>query len=367
MTHDRFSRLLGILRSAGFDALALNPGPTLEYLTGLPFHLMERPVVLLVSSDGQTALVLPVLEQAKLSASAIPLTAFTYPDNPAEWSAAFSKAAAVLNLDGKVLGVEPNHLRLLELQYLQTAAPNTRIRSAEEAMAELRMQKDADEISAMRRAVQIAQDALRATLPFIQPGRTERAIASELVTNLLRMGSDPAMPFFPIVSGGPNSANPHAVPGERPLARGDLLVIDWGAAYHGYFSDLTRTFAIGPVEEEYQHIARLVLQANIAGREAGKTGVQAGDIDRAARAVIEAAGYGVYFTHRTGHGLGREGHEPPYMFAENQLLLKPGMTYTVEPGIYLPNRGGVRIEDNVAVTTAGCDVLSDFPRELAQI
>jgi Xaa-Pro dipeptidase len=333
----------------------------------LPFHLMERPVVLLATAAGQTALVLPILEQAKLAGCDLPLTGFTYPDNPATWQSAFNQAAAALHLNNQSIGIEPNHLRVLELQFLQNAILEGQYPSAEAILAGLRMQKDANELAAMRRAVQIAQEALLATLPFIQPGRTEKAIASELVSNLLRMGSDPALPFFPIVSGGPNSANPHAVPSDRPLGTGELLVIDWGAAYDGYLSDLTRTFAIGPVEDEYRRIADLVLQANAAGRAAGKPGIPAGDIDRAARAVIDAAGYGAYFTHRTGHGLGREGHEPPYMFAENELILQPGMTYTVEPGIYLPNRGGVRIEDNVAITSTGCEVLSDLPRELVQL
>ena len=367
MSVPRFLRLLDALRTTKCSGLALNPGPTLEYLTGLPFHLMERPVVLLINAAGKAILVLPNLEKGKLATSNLPVSAFTYSDNPDTWQAAFDQAASALELAGPTLGVEPNHLRVLELQYLQNAMPDVQFVSAELVLAGLRMRKDPSEVSAMRQAVKIAQEALLATLPFIQPGRSEKAIASELVSNLLRLGSEPALPFFPIVSGGPNSANPHAIPGDRELAEGDLLVIDWGAAYEGYFSDLTRTFAIGSVKDEYLQIAELVLQANTAGRAAGKPGIPAGDVDRAARGVITSAGYGEFFTHRTGHGLGREGHEPPYMYAENGLILQPGMTYTVEPGIYLPGHGGVRIEDNIVVTEAGCETLSDLPRELLQL
>jgi Xaa-Pro dipeptidase len=151
------------------------------------------------------------------------------------------------------------------------------------------------------------------------------------------------------------------------LQAGDLLVIDWGAAHAGYFADLTRTFAVGEVEEEYRRIHELVQQANAAGRAAGKPGIPAGDVDRAARGVISAAGYGAYFTHRTGHGLGMEAHEPPFMFAENNLILAPGMTYTVEPGIYLPERGGVRIEDNIVVRPGGCESLSTMTRGLRRV
>jgi Xaa-Pro aminopeptidase len=170
--------------------------------------------------------------------------------------------------------------------------------------------------------------------------------------------------FSPIVSGGPNSANPHASPSDRKIQRGDLLVIDWGAMTDGYISDLTRTFAVGKVDPEYEKIHRIVQEANQAGREASKPGVPCANVDKAARFVIDKAGYGRYFTHRTGHGIGMEGHEEPYIRADNHKLLEPGMTYTVEPGIYLPDRNGVRIEDNVLISDTGMDCLSRLPRDI---
>jgi Xaa-Pro dipeptidase len=172
------------------------------------------------------------------------------------------------------------------------------------------------------------------------------------------------MPFAPIVSGGPNSANPHASPSDRKVCSGDLLVVDWGAAVDGYVSDLTRTFAVGEVDAEYRKIHRIVQEANAAGREAGKPGVPCANVDLAARTVIEKAGYGKYFTHRTGHGIGMEGHEEPYMRGDNMQLLEPGMVYTVEPGIYLPERNGVRIEDNLLINEDSVECLSNMPREL---
>ncbi|HEX2980639.1 MAG TPA: M24 family metallopeptidase, partial [Anaerolineaceae bacterium] len=181
---------------------------------------------------------------------------------------------------------------------------------------------------------------------------------------LLRAGSDSEFPFSPIIASGPNSANPHAVPGERTITAGDLIVIDWGASYGGYISDLTRTVAIEPVEPEFREIAKVVLEANAAGRAAGRPGVPAGQVDQSARSVINRADYGPFFIHRTGHGIGMETHEPPYIFGDNSLVLAPGMTFTVEPGIYLPGRGGVRIEDNMLITTDGAITLSDLPREL---
>jgi Xaa-Pro dipeptidase len=198
-------------------------------------------------------------------------------------------------------------------------------------------------------------------------GITEKAIAAELVSQLLRHGSDPELPFAPIVSGGPNAANPHASPSDRKLQSGDLLVVDWGAGYEGYISDLTRTFVVGDVEKEYIKIHQIVQEANAAGRAAGRPGVPCADVDKAARDVIERAGYGEYFTHRTGHGIGMEGHEEPYMRGDNMQLLEPGMAYTVEPGIYLPGVGGVRIEDDVVVSEEGCETLTTLPRELMSL
>jgi Xaa-Pro dipeptidase len=184
---------------------------------------------------------------------------------------------------------------------------------------------------------------------------------------LLKHGSEPEMPFAPIVSGGPNAANPHASPSERRLQVGDLLVVDWGAAYDGYISDLTRTFAVGEVDEEYRKIHRIVQESNAAGRAAAQPGVPCANVDIAAREVIERSGYGKCFTHRTGHGIGMEGHEDPYMRGDNMQILEPGMAFTVEPGIYLPSRNGVRIEDNVVITESGADVLSDMPREIRTV
>ncbi len=360
----RQERLAAALIENKLDALALNPGPSLAYLTGLNFHLMERPVVVLFLPGRAPAIALPELETAKLSALPFAVQAYPYGEDPATWPGIFRNALQASDLEGRTVGVEPTRLRFLELRLLEAAAPTARFVSAETSLEQLRICKDASEVAAMRQAVDIAQRALQATLPFIKPGRTERQVASELTFQLLRAGSDPEFPFSPIVSAGPNSANPHASPSDRPLQNGDLLVIDWGAFYAGYVSDLTRTFAIGAVEEEFSRIHQIVLQANAAGRAACRLEAPAEVVDQVARQVIEQAGYGPYFTHRVGHGIGMEGHEAPYMRAGNTLPLEPGMAFTVEPGIYLPGRGGVRIEDNMVITPDGAECLSDLPRDL---
>lgn len=364
MTEARFDQLNTALQNSALDAVILNPGPTLTHLSGLHFHLMERPVVLMFAKGQDPAIVLPELELQKVASLPYQLQVFPYSENPAEWDGAFRKAVQALGLDGKQIGVEPRQLRLLEFRHVKAGAPEADYPDASDVLSSLRLKKDRAEVEAMRRAVKIAQDALEATLPSIKIGMSEKELSSELVVQLLRKGSEPEMPFAPIVSGGPNAANPHASPSERKLQAGDLLVVDWGATFNGYISDLTRTFAVGDVDEEYRKIHQIVQEANAAGRAAGKPGVPCANVDKAARDVIEKAGYGVYFTHRTGHGIGMEGHEEPYMRGDNMQLLEPGMAYTVEPGIYLPNRNGVRIEDNVVITETGADVLSDMPREI---
>ncbi len=367
MTSTRLEHLNIALSQAGLDGVVLNPGPTFLYLTGVSFHLMERPVVLLVAPGRRPVLVLPELEKLKVDLFPYPVDAFCYGENPADWDGVFRKAVGSLGLDGRKIGVEPRHLRLLEYGHVRAGAPEAEYPDASEALASLRLRKDETEVAAMRQAVQVAQDALEATIPSIRVGATEQDIAAELMVQLLRRGSQPELPFSPIVSGGPNSANPHASPSDRKLQPGDLLVIDWGARIGGYISDLTRTFAVGEVEPEFRKIAEVVLAANAAGRLAGHPGAPCANVDKAARHVIEQAGYGQYFTHRTGHGIGMEDHEDPYVRGDNMQMLYPGMAYTVEPGIYLPGRGGVRIEDNVVVAKDGLDILSDMPRELRQV
>jgi Xaa-Pro dipeptidase len=367
MTDKRLQLLLDLMKKNDLDAVAINPGPALTYLTGLRFHLMERPTLLVISRTHQPVLILPELEIGKVNSSRIPLQPVTFGDDPALWPHAFLSAMEKAGLKHAKIGVEPTRLRFFELAFLQNAAPEAKFSGSESLFTDLRLCKDSIEINLMREAIRIAQDALQATLPVIKTGSTEKEIASELVVNLLRQGSESELPFAPIVAGGPNSANPHAVPTERHLENGDMLVIDWGGTYEGYFSDLTRTFAIGPVDEELRTIYETVKQANAAGRAAGKAGAAAAVVDQAARSIIEAAGYGKFFTHRTGHGLGMEAHEAPYMFGTNAQILEPGMVYTVEPGIYLSGKGGVRIEDNIVVSANSCETLSSFSREFTTL
>jgi Xaa-Pro dipeptidase len=360
----RQERLILALQAARLEGMALNAGPSLTYLTGLHFHLSERPVLGLFPIDKPPVIILPELEAGKLSNLAYQTKSHAYGEEPGTWQTIIKQGVQTAGFNKRRIGIEPRRLRVLELELLNNADTDLDLVSGETTLARLRMEKDKYEQAEMQTAVNIAQNALEVTLPEIKPGISERELAAKLVIALLNSGSDSEMPFSPIVASGPNSANPHAYPTDRQLTMGDLLIIDWGANVGGYFSDLTRTFAIGAPEKEMAGIAQVVLEANEAARKKVGPGVPAQEVDQAARAVIETAGYGAYFTHRTGHGLGMEGHEEPYIRDGNPILLTPGMTFTIEPGIYLPGKGGVRIEDDVVVTDEGLLSFSDMPREL---
>lgn len=366
MLQDRVERLFTAMDRIGVEGLAVNPGSSLTYLTGLDFHLMERPTLAFFAPGKKPVLVVPRLEAVKLTEMEYEVDAILYDEDPSVWQTSFDKAVELLGLKGKKLGLEPLALRLLELNYIQNAC-QPKIHDATALMSTLRARKDAAELEHIQTAANIAQNALKATLPLVKVGMTEQEVAAELVIQLLRAGCPPNFPFAPIVSSGPNSANPHASPSERKIQVGDLLLFDWGARHDGYVSDLTRTFAIREVDPEFAKIHSVVCQANAAGRAAGKPGAPASDVDKAARTVIEEAGYGLYFTHRTGHGIGLDVHEDPYMRGDNHQLLEVGNCYTVEPGIYLAGRNGVRIEDDVFVTETSSQSFSDMPREISVI
>lgn len=366
MKQQRLEKLTQQILAHGLDGVALVPGPNMVYLSGIHSHLSERPIVLFLPADDDPAVIIPTLEASKAAAAGIPAGRIFAWSDADGYTGAFQRACAQLELSEYLLGVEALHMRVLELELLQRYAPGLQTAHAEPLLSALRLSKDETELAAMQKAAVVAETAIDRLLPRLRVGMTEKEIASLLTQELLLAGSE-GLPFGPIVSAGPNSASPHAVPTERPIQRGDLLVIDWGAVVDDYPSDITRTFAVGPLDDELARIYHVVKEANQQGKLASRPGAMGQDVDRAARAVIRAAGYGDFFIHRTGHGLGLEVHEPPFMVEGYTTPLEPGMVFTVEPGIYLPGRGGVRIEDDVVVTADGHRSLTSYSRELIAI
>ena len=365
MHKGRQRRLAESQRQKGLDCVGLVPGPNLRYLSGLPLFMSERPVVALYRADGRAAAVVPALEEGRTRAMVeANLRVCPYTDEEG-YETAFASAVLSLDLDGGRCAVEYLHMRVLELRALEGAAPNVQFVSLEEELPGLRAIKDQAEIAAIKVAIEITEQALHQLIAQPLLGLSERQVAARLAEEMRVAGADG--PAFIIVVGGPNSADPHAEPSERPLERGDLVTIDCGVIKDGYHSDITRTFVVAGPSPQQKTIYETVQRANQAGRRACQPGVPAEQVDRAARTVISAAGYGEQFIHRTGHGLGMEVHEPPYIVEGNEEPLQAGMVFTVEPGIYVPGLGGVRIEDDVVMTEDGAQCLTSFPRELLVI
>ena len=361
MRVERLQRLAERQRASGLDCVAIVPGPNLYYLSGLTLFVSERPIVAFYPTAGRPAVLLPELERGRAVEMAGKGVDFYPYSDEAGYAPAFARVAEDLGLEGKRVAVEDLHMRVLELRALQGAASGAAFVSLEKSIPGLRVIKDRDEIEAIRAAIAITERALRTLPTWIRPGQSERQIAERLASEILSGGADGVA--FMIVVAGPNGADPHAGPSDRPVESGDLLTIDCGAVLDGYIADITRTWAVGRVTDALRQVYEVVRQANAAGRAAAKPGVAAQEVDRAARKVIADAGYGASFFHRTGHGLGIETHEPPYIVEGNQQPLEPGMVFTVEPGVYLPGVGGVRIEDDVVITEDGAESLTTFSRE----
>lgn len=358
---ERLTRAIAEASALGFDALVVPPSPDLVYLCGYDPMPLERPTLLVLGPERPPTMLVPELEaplaSAAVGAPAIELAPWRDGVDP------YAAAATLLPGGGRVaIG---DRLWATHLLALQSAAPALSFSPASAVMARLRARKDPDELDALRRAG-AAADATFAditTLPFA--GRRERDVAEDLARLLVAHGH--ARADFTIVASGPNSASPHHEPGERTIAEGDVVVLDFGGELDGYYSDTTRTVTVGDPTTEAAEVHEVVRAAQAAACERVRPGASAQDVDRAARAVIADAGYGDRFIHRTGHGIGLEVHEPPYIIEGNELRLEAGMAFSVEPGIYLEGRLGVRIEDIVAVTDDGVERLNTSSRELRTV
>ncbi|MDQ7028276.1 MAG: Xaa-Pro peptidase family protein [Ardenticatenia bacterium] len=359
----RLEQVQDALLNTELDAVALMPGPNLVYAGGVRLHRSERLNVLVIPRQGTPRALCPRLEAAAYRHLDVPLHTWSDEEGPMP---ALEQLVAEAGLARAVWGVEYHNAYYGEVMALRQAAPHAQFRPAEAVLTRLRLIKDETEIEALREAARVTGQIVQETLDALRPGLTERAVASHIQSLLLARGSDGAA-FSPLVASGPNAADPHALPGDRVLSSGDVIIVDLGATVRGYHGDITRCAALRPVASEIRRIYDVVRRAAEAGRAAVRPGARAGEVDRAARRVIDEAGYGAYFIHRTGHGLGLQVHEPPYIHAENDETLEPGMVFTVEPGIYLPGLGGVRVEDVVVVNERGHEVLTHVSRDLVVV
>ncbi|MDX3803489.1 aminopeptidase P family protein [Streptomyces sp. AK04-3B] len=355
----RMERAAREAADAGLAGLLVAPGPDLVWLTGYaPTAVTERLTLLVLAAGRDPVLVVPALEapDAAKAAGAPGLTLRDWTDGKDPYAA----TAALLEDRGR-FGISDN-ARAMHLLALQNALPATSYTSLTEALPMLRAVKDAAELELMAAAGAAADRVFEEIRQVPFGGRRETEVGAELAALLRRFGHSQV--DFTIVASGPNGANPHHEVGDRVIEHGDMVVLDFGGLKDGYGSDTSRTVHVGEPTDEERRVHDLVREAQEAGFRAVRPGVACQEVDRAARAVIAAAGYGAHFIHRTGHGIGVTTHEPPYMIEGEEQPLVPGMCFSVEPGVYLPGRFGVRIEDIVTVTEDGGRRLNDTTREL---
>lgn len=358
---DRVTRLFEALPDT-IDVVALSPGETLRYFTGLNMHKSERPTLVFLFVEGTPAVVHPVLEGDRIAGTLPNAERYTYGD-ATDPVAAASEAFEELT-DNRTLpepiGAEFRSTRLLEEEVF--APHGEEVVDIEDTVATVRSRKDDNEIERMRTAVGIIERIFEEMFDRIKPGMSEIDVETEIKKRVMESEADAY--GVGIVTSGERTAHAHANTSPRVIKEEEFVMIDAGVIYEGYYSDITRTVSVGEPKPELVEIYDVVQEAAAAARDRVEPGVEFQEIDRAARTIIEDAGYAEYFPHRVGHGLGLEGHEPPYLVEGNDGTLEPGHAVTVEPGVYVPDIGGVRIEDDIIVTQDSSDVLSTSSREL---
>jgi Xaa-Pro aminopeptidase len=354
----RVARLQSQMNQESVDVVLLSAGSDLPYFSGYEAVPLERLTMLIVPAGGDSTMLVPELEAARVAPGPFELVPWAETDDPVRLvarAAGPTRRAAI-----------GDHTWSAFLVGLQAEMPNTVWTLASTLTKALRMRKDPAEIESLRQAA-AAVDRVMARVPLEVrfSGRTEREIARDFAELTVAEGHDIA--WAPIVASGPNSASPHHEPGDRIVDEVDLVVCDFGGRVGGYHSDTTRTVVVGEPSSRQAEVHALVMAANEAARAAVAPGVTCQDVDRAARRVIVDGGFGENFIHRTGHGIGLEIHEHPYIVEGNDLELEKGMTFSIEPGIYLPGEFGVRIEDIVACGPDGVDDLNRAERNLVQV
>ena len=355
----RMRRVVSSAVDKGLAGVIVTPGPDLVWLTGYqPSAITERLTMLVLSSDNEPTLLVPILERADAEAADGARSVFLI--DWADGTDPYGVASPLMRSDGE-FGISDSAWAM-HLLGLQKALPRSRYRSLTESLPMMRAVKDNNELMRLAAAGVAADSAYGEIVQKRFAGRLEREVAADLADLLRLFGHEQV--DFTIVGSGPNGANPHHEAGDRVIRPGDAVVLDFGGLRYGYGSDTTRTVCVAEPTSEIREVHEIVRHAQQAGVDAVRPGVSCQEIDRAARKIITDAGYGEQFIHRTGHGIGVTTHEPPYMVEGEEQLLVQGMCFSVEPGIYLAGKFGVRIEDIVTVTSDGGQRLNNTDRGL---
>jgi len=356
---NRIERAQQIMRERGVDALILGPGSDLLYLTGYNIHSSERLTALLVFAHADHRLYIPELEASRVTDPSLSLVIWKESESPTKL---ISKELATKGVQTIAVG---DQLWSIFLLTLQEDIKHVRWIPASTILAPMRLIKTAEEVEFMKRAGKVADRVWERILTIDPRGLTERKMAQIVSDLLLEEGAEDIA--FNIVASGPNSASPHHSPSSRTISEGDMVIFDYGGPLMGYNSDITRTLHVGRVDEEELKVYKAVKEAQQLAFLAVKPGIPAREVDRAARDHLGSLGLDKFFIHRTGHGLGLDVHEPPYITPDSDLQLQEGMVFSIEPGVYIPGKFGVRIEDIVVVTQQGAERLNLATRELIEV
>lgn len=357
----RVNKLRKIGRTAGINAFLINSEKNMRYFAGFSVLSLERFAGIIIPVENHT----PILVVSKLEAEkAKEYSAFrdvrSYEDseNPA---ILLKRIIKEQKLEEAIFGVEWT-LPFKFYRMLNECSPQIRVKDASNLFSQLRSIKSAEELEKIKRAASIVAKGIKTGIESIQPGVSELSISFEIEKTIKQSGGE-SVPFCLVLSGS-NSALPHGETSNRKINKKDVVLMDVGAVYKGYYADLTRTLFVGEATKIQRKIYETVLKAQEVAIKAVKPNIKAEQVDMTARKIIEDSGYGRYFTHRTGHGLGLEVHEEPYITSGNKTVLRRGMTFTIEPGIYLPGKFGVRIEDDIAVSETRGELLSNLCKEI---
>ncbi|NHC42169.1 aminopeptidase P family protein [Bacillus sp. MM2020_1] len=360
--NQRLTKLQTWMRENDIEVSFLTSSENVFYLSGYYTNPHERLLALAVFQTDEPFLVCPGMEvhDAKRSGWEHEIIGYSDIDNP--WEMILKSIHKRITSVSKA-AIEKEHMNVERFEQLSKLFPQASFVSAEEKLRMLRMIKDAKELKIIEEACALADYAVEFGASEIKEGKTELEILNALEFALKQKGVT-EMSFSTMVLTGANAASPHGNPGETKIQKGDLVLFDLGVVVDRYCSDITRTVAYGDINDKQKEIYDTVLKAQLAAIEASKPGVTAAEVDLTARRIIAEAGYGDYFPHRLGHGLGISVHEYPSLTETNNLIIEEGMVYTIEPGIYVPNVAGVRIEDDIYITADGAKVLTKFPKEL---
>jgi Xaa-Pro dipeptidase len=360
--NQRLQKLSAWLAENNISFAFVTSTPNVFYLSNFYSDPHERLLALIVFPTEEPVLVCPQMEvlQAKQAGWEYDIIGYSDTDHPWEL---INKKVNSKGINVQKIAVEKEHLTVERYEQIHTRFPNVSFVNAEEKLRELRMIKEEKEIAILRQAAELADFGVEVGVKALAEGKTELEIIAAIEYELKKKGVR-EMSFATMVLTGEKTAAPHGVPGLAPIKKGDFVLFDLGVVLDGYCSDITRTVVFGEANEKQKDIYETVLKAQLAAIDTCKPGIEIGNVDKAARTVIEQAGYGEYFTHRVGHGLGIDVHEYPSMNSTNTMPLQTGMVFTIEPGIYVPTIGGVRIEDDVFITKDGVEILTKYPKEL---